>query len=218
MNTDEKKLLSDFLDQLKSVRGLEKDQEAASMIEAAAREQPDASYLLVQKNLLQDQALNAARAEISALRRELEGLKQPQGRSGGFLSGNPWSAAPAPRSNQGYQAAPAPMAPAPSGALGSGGFGSFLGSAAATAAGVAGGAFLFQGIESLMGHHGGGYGFNDTGFQGEHGAENITVNEYYGDSASPGFSDASYDRDLPSDVSDQDQWDTYDDQSDSIDI
>jgi hypothetical protein len=31
--------------------------------------------------------------------------------------------------------------------------GGFLGQAAATAAGVAGGAFLFQGLENLLGHH-----------------------------------------------------------------
>jgi hypothetical protein len=39
----------------------------------------------------------------------------------------------------------------------SSGWGGFLGSAATTAAGVAGGAFLFQGLEDLFGHRGGGF-------------------------------------------------------------
>lgn len=57
--------------------------------------------------------------------------------------------------------------------------GSFLGTAAATAAGVAGGAFLFQGIESLLGHHGSGGGFFDTASATPEHVENVTINEYY---------------------------------------
>ena len=41
-----------------------------------------------------------------------------------------------------------------SGTITGGGAASFLGQAAATAAGVAGGAFLFEGIENLFGPHG----------------------------------------------------------------
>jgi hypothetical protein len=70
-----------------------------------------------------------------------------------------------------------------------GGFSSFLGQAAATAAGVAGGEFLFQGIENMFGHHGGGgfggEGFAGGGFGGERFAnagptEDVTINNYYG--------------------------------------
>jgi uncharacterized protein len=53
---------------------------------------------------------------------------------------------------------------------------SFLGQAAATAAGVAGGAFLFQGVEDLLGHHGGALSPHDIAPP----AENMTVNNYYG--------------------------------------
>ena len=45
-----------------------------------------------------------------------------------------------------------PASPEPSHGAGTAGF---LGQAAATAAGVAGGAFLFQGLENLFGSHGG---------------------------------------------------------------
>ena len=97
-----------------------------------------------------------------------------------------------PRMDQRYeQAAPygqaqAPLQPMPQPAQrsglfgGGGGGGGFLGNMAATAAGVAGGAFLFQGLSGLMGNHGG-------GFLGDHGGarpvENTTVNNFY-DSAS----------------------------------
>ncbi|MGO1076011.1 DUF2076 family protein, partial [Inquilinus sp. CA228] len=57
---------------------------------------------------------------------------------------------------------------------------SFLRSAAATAAGVAGGALLFQGIESLFGMGHGGLG----GFGGATpGLTETVVNNYYGDAA-----------------------------------
>ena len=217
MNTEEKRLLSDFLDQLKGIRGAQKDEEALGLIQSAAEAQPDALYLLVQKSLLQDQALNGAKAQIAALQRELADARRNEGAGASFLGNNPWgapSARPAPAAApQGY-AQPAAVP----GGVGASPFGSFLGSAAATAAGVAGGAFLFQGLESLMGHHGGGYGFSDTGYMGHGGAENVTINEYYGDSAAPRTTDASYLPDDGTDISAEDGWDSYDDNTDSIDV
>ncbi len=217
MNTEEKRLLSEFLDQLKGIRGIQKDEEALGLIKEAADSQPDALYLLVQKSLLQDQALNGAKAQIAALQRELADARRNEGAAGGFLGNNPWGAptgrpasAPAPQS----YTQPASVL----GGMGASPFGSFLGSAAATAAGVAGGAFLFQGLESLMGHHGGGYGFSDTGYMGHGGAENVTINEYYGDSAAPRTTDAAYLPDDGTDISAEDGWDSYDDNTDSIDV
>ncbi|HYZ41212.1 MAG TPA: DUF2076 family protein, partial [Stellaceae bacterium] len=63
------------------------------------------------------------------------------------------------------------------------GGGGFLRSAAATAAGVAGGALLFQGIESLFGHHyaGGLMGGGMTPGLGE-----TVVNNYYGSDTDTG--------------------------------
>lgn len=218
MNTEEKRLLSEFLDQLKGIRGVQKDEEARALIQSAGESQPDALYLLVQKSLLQDQALNGARTQIAALQRELADARRNEGAAGSFLGNNPWGAppgrpAPVAAPQQGY-AQTTPM----SGGMGASPFGSFLGSAAATAAGVAGGAFLFQGLESLMGHHGGGYGFSDTGYMGHGGAENVTINEYYGDSASPRTTEAAYLPDDGTDISAEDGWDSYDDNSDSIDV
>ena len=64
--------------------------------------------------------------------------------------------------------------------------GGFLRSAAATAAGIAGGALLFQGIESLFGHGGGGIlgGQAMTPGLGE-----SVVNNYYGSDAPGGGQD-----------------------------
>ena len=62
-----------------------------------------------------------------------------------------------------------------------------LGTIAATAAGVAGGAFLFQGIGSLLGHHQGAGLLDQTQAHGMAAlpAEQTTVNNFYGDSAVP---------------------------------
>lgn len=223
MNLDEKRVLVEFLEQLKGIRGVSKDTEADLLIERAAVEQPDAVYLLVQKALIQDQAIRSARSQIVALQQELREAKATAvaSSSGGFLAHDPW-ASPSnfSRPAAGYPPQGAPAAsmappfiagPAPTGSP----FGGFLGSAAATAAGVAGGAFLFHGIESLMGHHGSGLGYSDTAFSGEHAPENVTINECYGDGYSPQAS-------APADpvnfgqndfVTGDDDWGSYDDDS-----
>ena len=112
--------------------------------------------------------------------------------AGGVPPAGPWSRAP--------QVASAPPAqpygqPYPQGGYGQpmgGGFlgggmggGGFLRSAAATAAGIAGGALLFQGIESLFGNHyaGGLMGAGMTPGLGE-----SVVNNYYGSDAGSDFS------------------------------
>ena len=200
MTTQEAQALREFLAQLTQVRGAAKDPEAASMIGAAFAQQPDAGYLLVQRSMLQDQALASARTQIEQLQAQVQAQSQRESARGmnagsGFLDpANAWGNTPspgarAPVAQPRFGTAPAPQyvaqaapqyAPAPAPASGGlfGGGGGFLGSMAATAAGVAGGAFLFQGIESLMGHHGGG-----AGFMGQNNGlptENTTINNFYG--------------------------------------
>jgi hypothetical protein len=182
MNSEERRILTQFLDQLAGVKGVERDPEADKLIAEAVARQPDAAYLLVQKALLQEQALTGAKARIEALQGQ---LRQSRGAApaarGSFLGSDPW-AAPT------RQAAPpagnwpgaGPVAPGMPGMGFGGGMGSFLGTAAATAAGIAGGAFLFQGIESLLGHHGSGDGLLGSNDAGHDPIENVTINEYYG--------------------------------------
>jgi hypothetical protein len=168
MTPQDSQLLQEFLDQLVQARGVAKDPEADAMIQRAVAQQPDAAYLLVQRALLQQQALNNAKAEIAALQGQLRAAPQA---APAFLDPNAWgnsgSARPsvaAPMATpyqQPYQAPyqqPYPGQVQPVGGPGGflrGGLGGTLGTVAATAAGVAGGAFLFQGLENLLGHHSG---------------------------------------------------------------
>lgn len=209
MNSEERRLLTEFLDQLKQVQGITKDAEAESLIRQAVSRQPDAHYLLVQKALLQEQALHSAKAQIGELQSRIEQLqpRSPDAPGSRFLSGDPWTArarpAPALSSSSPWPSAAAPPS-------GPGPLAGFLGTAAATAAGIAGGAFLFQGIESLLGHHGSGGSFFDTaGMQPER-VENVTINEYYGtDDNQPDqeFLDADFDQP-------DEGFDAYDDEGD----
>jgi hypothetical protein len=191
MTPQEQEKLQQFLSQLNQAGGVQRDRDADAMINAAVARQPDAAYLLVQRTLLQDQALEAAQARIAELERQAQAARPAS--SGSFLGGadtwgNSARSAPAPASTTperastlnanpypqagqgaypqaGQDAYPQGQVPYPGqrqggwsrfggGGMGGGG-GSFLGTMAATAAGVAGGAFLFQGLGNLLNsHHG----------------------------------------------------------------
>jgi hypothetical protein len=201
MTPQEQQLLEDFLQRLANAGGVAKDPQADALIRQHLAGQPDALYLLVQRSLLQQQALENAKAQIAQLQSQ---VSSQQG-GGSFLGGQQpaWGATPPPYPPQQPAAAPSwrdrlfgsapaqPPAAAPS----------FLSQAATTAAGVAGGMFLFEGIESLMGgHHGGGF----LGGGQPSVIENITENNNY------------YDNDRSLDRNDQDfaSTDDFDDNSD----
>jgi hypothetical protein len=216
MTPQERSLLESFLAQLAQVRGVNKDPEAERLIAQAVERQPDATYLVVQRALLLGQALEQAKARIAA-------LEQGEGRGQGFLDpgasgwSNPGPAgyrgqpvpAAAPQYAPAYPpayGAPPPGYPVYGGPPPGGGFSSFLGQAAATAAGVAGGEFLFQGIENMFGHHGGGFGGGGGGYASEaFPTEEVTINNYYGpdevivdnnmDQPRPDDSDATFSND-----------------------
>lgn len=190
MNTEERLVLERFLSKLTEIKGIDKIPEADKMIREATARQPDAAYLLIQRNLLLERALENAKARIDELQRQ----PAPANNRSGFLGGgDPW-AQPAAPAGRAWDATPPgyrqPMAPPmQSGAP------SFLGNIASTAAGVVAGSFLFQGIESLM--HGGqhdGWGSSPTG---EDLTENTTINNYYGADQAP-------------DASTQDDWSNQD--------
>src|SRR5207248_1319444 len=164
MTPQERQSLEEFLGQLTQVRGPVKDPEAAALIARAAAENPDALYLTVQRAILLEHALNAAKAQITQLQ-----TQSGAGASSGFLTSH-WGHAPEQPTR--------PAAPAASQPSFFGG-GSFLGNVASTAAGVAAGAFLFQGIESLFSHHGG--SFWGQPLTNTEPVENVTVNNFYGD-------------------------------------
>lgn len=147
MSPSDTRLLHDFLSQLIQVRSLQKDPEADALIQRAFAQQPDAAYLLVQRALLMEQALDSARAQIATLESQL------QQQTGQRASLDPHSRgeqrnAKHPQSHpMHYQhATPGSMGRAMAGESGGG----MLGSIAATAAGVAAGSFLFQGLDSFF--------------------------------------------------------------------
>lgn len=201
MTPQESQPLQDFLTQLVQVRGVPKDPQADALINSAVAQQPDAAYLLVQRALLLDQALNTAKAQIATLQRQIQAQAAPAPVSS-FLDQNAWgntpsqsvparpAAMPMMQPSAPMQAPPmqtqAPAAAAAPGFFG-GGMGNVLGTVAATAAGVAGGAFLFQGIEHMMHPNSGGSGFmNQNGMSPSTSAapvENTTINNYYNDSS-----------------------------------
>jgi len=188
MSPQEIQSLQDFLNQLTQVRGIAKDPQADALIANAVARQPDAAYLLVQRAMLVEQALNNAKTQIASLQSQMQATQSAPARS--FFDANAWGNTPAPAPMM--ASAPAPMqtpaapvmqSPAPAASPGffGSGIGSVLGTVATTAAGVAGGAFLFQGIEHLM-HPDGGTGFmNQSGMTpSETTVENTTINNYYG--------------------------------------
>lgn len=187
MTPDERQLLTQFLQDLAQARAGPKDPEAATLISQAINANPDAPYLLVQHTVISDQALHAAQARIAELEAQLNNVGQGQSRS--FLAGGagPWgqsqgqgpstavppSDAPPPG---GYGYGPPPGGPFSSG----GGLGSFLRSAGTTAAGVAGGEMLFEGLSGLFGGHHGMFG-GGYGGMGGYAPQETVVNNYYED-------------------------------------
>lgn len=177
MNVQEHEQLAQFLQQLAGARAAQKDAEAETLIRDACIRQPDATYLLVQRAMLLDQAMQVAQAQIARLQGELEQTRaqvRSGNANGGFLDPNAWGNAPAsrvasmPQAPIPTQAPIAAAATAPvAGAWGSG----MLGNIATTAAGVVAGGFLFQGIEHLMGNHGSNSGLTNglsSNVPGEH--------------------------------------------------
>lgn len=158
MQQQERDLISGLFDRLKPFESQPRDGEAESFIKGLTAQQPAAPYLLVQTVLVQEQALKAAQERIAELEAKA-GAAGPA--AAGFLGSapriGPWGASAAgaaprtsvpttvPSTRSPLQAAVAPQQPAAAGG------GSFLRTAMMTAAGVAGGALLFEGIRGLMG-------------------------------------------------------------------
>jgi hypothetical protein len=209
MTPQEKDLLTTLLARLKSAGGQPKDPEADTLIRQALAEQPDMPYYLVQTVLIQDLSLHQAQQRIADLEKQLADAQQsakptvgsflgglfgsrPSAQPTGAAAAGPWTRSPQvaaappsqPYGQPGGYAQPGYGQPAGGGLTGGLGGGSgFLRSAAATAAGIAGGALLFQGIESLFGNHyaGGLMGGGMTPGLGE-----TVVNNYYGSDAAGG--------------------------------
>jgi hypothetical protein len=177
MTPQEQQLVADLFDRLASLEGQRRDPDAERLIREGLGRAPNSVYALVQSVLVQDEALKRANARIEELERAIAapaegggfldsmrnaimGRDQPRAsvpsvRAGGMGSSGVWGSGPGasqpqgapqgyPQQQGGYPVGAAPMA---------GGGSSFLGTAAATVAGVVGGAMLLDGIRSMMGGH-----------------------------------------------------------------
>lgn len=177
MQNQERELITGLFDRLQPFEAQPRDAEAEALIRDLAARQPASSYLLVQTVLVQEHALKAAQERIAEL--EAKVAAAPAAAVGGGFLGSapkigPWGAAPSasPSAQPSAAQSPAPQSPAPQSQglrpsvpssvpstrsplqaavsqLPAGG--GFLRTAMATAAGVAGGALLFEGIRNLMG-------------------------------------------------------------------
>ncbi|MDQ0395827.1 DUF2076 domain-containing protein [Labrys monachus] len=182
MTPDEKSLIEDLFNRLRSATPGGRDAEAERAIEAEMARSPGAAYALVQTVLVQDHALREAHdklraAEAAAQQAAEQRQQQPAPsfleRAGSALSGfgQRRDAPPPPPQGQPYQPGayqPGPyQAPEPPAASAPQG-GGFMRGALQTAAGVAGGALLFEGVRSMFGGGGGllGGGANASGLLG----------------------------------------------------
>ncbi|HUB94832.1 MAG TPA: DUF2076 domain-containing protein [Stellaceae bacterium] len=208
MTPQERDLIVHLFERLRQQANQPKDRDAETLIGQGVAQVPDAPYSLVQTVLIQDMALAEAHNRIQDLEQQVAAARTaPPPAPTSFLGGargsvpnaGPWSrpaaSAPPPPPPQGSPWSPvgqpaygAPPAMAPLAAPGASS--GFLRQAATTAAGVAGGALLFEGISSLFGPHYGGGMFG--GMTPQPGLGETVINNYYND-------DQPSDRDLADD-------------------
>jgi hypothetical protein len=214
MTPEEAQLINGIHDRLDQASSQYRDSEAENLILKRVTANPHAPYLLTQSVLVRQQAVSGAQSRIADLEKQLAEAKSQTSQGGSFLSnlfGSP--VPPQPSFTARPIASPTiPQQPVPS-AHSQGG--SFLQTALGTAAGVAGGALLFQGIENLMGHNPGpfgGMGTSSGGFLGENQPTEI-INNYYGspDDSSANQSDGQGDPQFADNGQGQDDFDQGDD-------
>lgn len=182
MNEQERQLIAGLGERIRNAPAPEIDRDAYDLILHTIGTRPDALYILTQTVLIQEMALNQARAQIEELKRQPVGYAGvPQ--QGGFLPGS--------YQGSSYAAPPPPMG---------GGFSGFLHNVATTAAGVIAGEIAFDSLSSLFGHRGGFFG-GGSGFMG--GSDTI-VNNYGDDQGDSRFAQAAdQDQNISPDIDDE---------------
>lgn len=147
MTPQEQELIKGLFDRLSQLESQARDPAAERLIAQGLARAPSAIYTLVQTVLVQDEALKLANARIEELQAQRSADTEPEQRPTSFLDSMraalggraPRGSVPSVGTAGGQQ----PVAP------GFGAGGSFLGTAASTAAGVIGGSLLLDGIRSL---------------------------------------------------------------------
>jgi hypothetical protein len=170
----EEQLLNSLVERVNQTQLQEKDPDAEALLTRKLGSNPDAIYILAQTVLVQNVALEQARAQVQAQAAQLQQARQPA-RATSFLGNLLGHRDPAPPPPPTYIPPPSPppeyMQPqyqpayqqpqyAPMGQP------SFMRGAMQTAAGVAAGALAFEGVESILhglGGFGHGYGWGGSG-------------------------------------------------------
>ena len=190
MTPQETQLVNDLFDRLTKLESAPRDAAAERLIADGLQRAPHAVYALVQTTLVQDEALKRANARIEELQAQIPNVEADEPRPAASfldtmreaLTGRPAAhgsvpsvrpPAPGPQGSQtrNFQPQDTPLQPGyppppPPGYAGSapvGSGGSFLGSAASTAAGVIGGSLLLNGIRSMFGQPAGASGLSGLG-------------------------------------------------------
>jgi hypothetical protein len=184
----EEQLLQSLAERVNSTQLQEKDPDAEAFLNQSFSSNPDSVYILAQTVLVQNIALEQAKAQVAQLQQQVQQARQPAHATSflGSLLGHrdpqpqqPAYAQPEPPFQPvQYQPAPPQYQPVaqpqylppqyaqPQYAPVGGGQPSFLRGAVQTAAGVAAGALAFEGVEAalhgIMGHPG--YGWGGPGF------------------------------------------------------
>jgi len=207
----EQELLTSLMQKINQTQLQEKDPDAENLLGRELGANPDAVYILAQTVLVQNIALDQAKAQIAQLQQQFEQARQQPAHTTSFLGRllgdrDPQPPPPppyqpvqqyAPPAQPQYQYGPPPQYPPQQQYVPvQSAQPSFLRGAMQTAAGVAAGALAFEGVESIL-HgfgHGGGYGMGGVGMGGlgmgggfERPVEETVINNYYDEPGTRGF-------------------------------
>ena len=175
MTPQEEQLINSLVERVNQTQLQEKDPDAEALLQQGLGSNPDALYILAQSVLIQNIALNQAKAQVAQLQQQVQQARQPVHATsflGNLLGHHDPPPPPQPvymPPQQGY-ATPPPPPPGydPQYAQPQyvqAGPPSFLRGAMQTAAGVAAGALAFEGVEAVL-HGMGGFGHPGYGMGG----------------------------------------------------
>ena len=176
MTPQEEQLLNSLVERVNQTQLQEKDPDAEALLNRELGGNQDALYILAQSVLVQNIALEQAKAQVTQLQQQVQQAQQHPVRATSFLGNLLGHRDPAPPPQPTYlppQQSYVPPPPPPPGYVDpqyqqqyvAGGQPSFLRGAMQTAAGVAAGALAFEGVESIL-HGIGGFGHPGFGWGG----------------------------------------------------
>jgi len=206
----EQELLTSLTQKINQTQLQEKDPDAENLLGHELGANPDAIYILAQTVLVQNIALDQAKAQVAQLQQQLQQTRQQPAHATSFLGRllgekDPQPAPPPPQQQWGGPQQPPPYQPVaqyqqpqyaappqyqqPQYVPVGSGQPSFLRGAMQTAAGVAAGALAFEGVESILHGFGGGGGYGMGGFGGGGFGrpEETVINNYYDQPGTQGF-------------------------------